>query len=146
MNTTSTLYNHIAKILADNTLDWGGDQLRLALLSSAYTPSAEHTVWADVSAHEISGTGYTSGGFALSNQTVSRSTGTTKCNADDYSISGVVGSARYGVVYADVTRNGLVKPLVTLILFDSTPADVAFDGNTFPVFWNSDGIVKLVVG
>jgi hypothetical protein len=145
MNTTSTLYNHIAKILADSTLDWDGDQLRLALLTSAYTPNAEHTVWGDVSSYEFSGTGYASGGFALSNQVLSRSAGTTKCDADDYTISGVIGTVRYGVLYADVTRNGLIKPLVTLLLFDSTPADVDFDGNTFPVVWNKDGIVKMAV-
>jgi hypothetical protein len=42
-----------------------GDTYKLMLLSDAYTYSNAHTVVADVSANQISGTGYTTGGATI---------------------------------------------------------------------------------
>lgn len=42
-----------------------GDTFKLMLLTNSYTYSNAHTVVADVSANEISGTGYSTGGAAI---------------------------------------------------------------------------------
>ena len=42
-----------------------GDTYKLMLLANAYTYSDAHTVVADVSANQISGTGYTTGGATI---------------------------------------------------------------------------------
>jgi len=144
MAIASSLYNHVPELLAKGTITWS-DPLYLALLSSAYVFSAEHTVWADVSASEITGAGYTTGGFALSGQAVIRAAGVVRLDAADLSPS-VTLTCRYGVVYANVTRNDLVKPLLKRILWDDTPADLVLSGGALPVYWAADGLIKMVVG
>lgn len=47
------------------------DDLRMALVTSSYTPDADgHDFWNDVSANEASGTGYTANGAALASKTL----------------------------------------------------------------------------
>ncbi len=146
MNTTSQLYNHLPQLLADGSLDWDADQLRLALLGPAYVFSAEHTRFADIAASEITGTGYVAGGFALAGQTVVRDAGIVKCDADDLLVTGLSATFRSGVLYADKTVGALVRPLVKYILWDDTPADVTLTDGAWPVVWSADGIIRLVVG
>jgi hypothetical protein len=46
--------------------NWRTDDMKVALLTSSYTPNQDtHEVWADVSAYQISGTGYGAGGYQL---------------------------------------------------------------------------------
>ena len=77
----------------------------VALLTSGYTPSALHKVWADVSANECSATGYTSGGQAvtLSNTYAQSSsvTSTLSSNANSGQKNVVVTSGT-GFVNGDV--------------------------------------------
>jgi hypothetical protein len=40
-------------------------KFKLALLKSTYTPNADHATFADVSAHEITGSGYNPGGIDI---------------------------------------------------------------------------------
>lgn len=49
-------------------MDYMSDDLRHALITSAYTPNlGTHDFWDDVVANEASGSGYTTGGFAIPN-------------------------------------------------------------------------------
>lgn len=75
--------------------DYLSDDLRMALVGSAYTPNADtHDFWDDVSANEISGTGYSAGGQALASKTVTQtaanSWGTTWAAATAYQVGDVV--------------------------------------------------------
>lgn len=48
----------------------GGNGIKAALVTNAYTPDQNaHDFWNDVSANEVSGTGYTAGGNVLANGT-----------------------------------------------------------------------------
>lgn len=65
--------NAIAQAVGSSTggnapnIDWLSDDLRYALLGSGYTPDiAAHDFWNDVVANEITGTGYTANGLAIS--------------------------------------------------------------------------------
>jgi hypothetical protein len=74
MAVTSTWYpSAFAKMFNNDFND--GDVFKVALLGSAGTYNAAHTAWSDVSANEISGAGYTTGGAVV---TLSASATSTK--------------------------------------------------------------------
>jgi hypothetical protein len=144
MASHSALYHHIVELLGTGNLPWGTDTLKLALLDSSYAFNAEHVAFADVAAAEISGTGYTSGGFALSNLTRPRTAGVVLLSADALTITGLTATFRSGVVYADATRGGVVQPLLKYLLFDASPADIVLAGEDYPLQWPG-GLVRLAV-
>lgn len=52
-------------------IDTGGDTLKAILLTASYVPApATHDVYADVSANEVAGAGYTAGGATVAGQAV----------------------------------------------------------------------------
>lgn len=106
---------------------------------------AEVTVWADVSANEISGTGYTAGGAALANVSLASTGLLAQLLADDALWSSATLTARYAVVYLDATLNGVVKPIIELLLLDDTPADVSPAGVDFSILWGTNGVLRLPV-
>lgn len=55
-------YNSGIRDIADRTIDFASDTLKLILVTSSYTPDADHD-FADDLTNELSGTGYV-GGFA----------------------------------------------------------------------------------
>jgi len=60
-----------------------GDDIRIALLSSDYVPNQNvDEKWSDISSFEISGPGYDAGGRTLANKTVSYDPGTKKTTLD----------------------------------------------------------------
>lgn len=53
-----TLYDFVAKYLLGGSIDLNTDTVKLALVTSSYTPDqVNHDLWADVSANEIAATG-----------------------------------------------------------------------------------------
>jgi hypothetical protein len=132
--------------------DLTGATVKLALVSSAYTPDAAntgHDEWADVSANEIAnGNGYTTGGETLTNDAVSTTTNGWKYDADDVpwtASGGNIPAWRYGVLYVSGALWGKTSPLIGHFLGDSTPADVpaTSSGNTLTVAWNASGVFTL---
>lgn len=71
MATTFNLYDAWRDIVADPTRAAAvSGTLKLAIVTSAYTPAQNtHDFWDDVSANEVSGTGYTAGGNACASPT-----------------------------------------------------------------------------
>lgn len=71
MATTFTLYDQYRDIVADPTRAAAiAGTLKLAIVTAAYTLDANlHDFWNDVSANEVSGTGYTAGGNACASPT-----------------------------------------------------------------------------
>jgi len=51
-------------------LTWAGNNISCALMDSAFTLTSTPTTWSNLSANEISGTGYTTGGAVLANPQV----------------------------------------------------------------------------
>jgi hypothetical protein len=125
------------------------DTIRLALVASTYTPDLDvDTVWADVSANEVAdGDGYTTGGTALTGQTLTRADWLTTFDANDVTFTALTKTFRYGVLYVDATKTfggvDIVKPLFAYVLFDDTPADVVVAGVDYVVNWSSLGIAQF---
>lgn len=139
MATTITKYDHLLKLLC-NGGSWEGNTVKLALVSSSYTFSAAHTVWADANANELSsGGGYTTGGMTLTNKTSSN----TKLDADDVIFANLTKNFRGGILYFSGTIDTLSNPLIAYLLFNDAPADTPVNGTDFSVIWNSNGIMTL---
>ena len=142
MASTLELFHSFRQYVADGTIDLDSADVYLALVLSTYTKDLTDTIWANISTNEAAnGAGYTTGGAALSNNDVSYSTVTATFDADDVTFSSLTKTFRFGVLYINATVNTIVKPLIGIILFDSTPADVVVAGVDFTVTWNASGII-----
>lgn len=139
MATSAGIYDAAYKYLLDNTIYFNSTDLKIALVTSSYATdiaalNEAHTVWADVSANEASGTGYTAGGQTLSNVAVTYdSTPKAYVTCDDIVWTGLTITCRWAVIYRSGTFNTLVNPLLEFILLDNTPADTVVSGATLTI-------------
>ncbi len=155
MATTFTLYNKFKQYILDGTIDLDTDTIKVALVTSSYTPAASHDVLADVMASPSPevvaiaspSNGYTDGGEALTGAAVTftDSPSAAKFDANDLTWSSLTATFRYGIVYASksVGSPAIVNPLIGYILFNDTPADIDLSGIDFTIQWNASGILTL---
>jgi hypothetical protein len=90
-------------------VDWENDTIKCALLSSSHVPDTDTQIfWDDVSANEISGTGYTAGGATVANASRSYDSATKKTtlDCDDPEWTGATFSATWAVFYKDTGTPG----------------------------------------
>lgn len=138
MATTKT-YGLLITAAFNKEVDFGTDTIKVALVTSSYTPNQDtHDYWDDVSANEITGTGYTAGGATLASKTIGYTSGTnvTKFDADDVSWTTSTLTARYAVVYLS-TGTASTSPLIAYVDFAT---DQSSSSGTFTVTWSSSGI------
>ena len=126
--------------LGRSSFNLPADTLKCALLTSAYVPSADHAVLADVVAAEAAGTGYTAGGQALTSVTWSVAAGKAALHADDPAWTTVTVTARYALIYAVKTVAGLTNPLLCLLDFGTVRGVI---GGTFTVRFDALGVLTL---
>ena len=141
---TATLYGLGFQNFFDGSEDWLADTIKVALLSSAYTPNQDtHEFWSDVSANEVTGTGYTAGGQALGTKTATydAATNTIKLDAADVTWAASTITARYAVVYKD-TGVATTSPLVAYVDFVT---DQSSNSGDFTLTWDANGIVNVTV-
>lgn len=138
MATTKTYGSLITKAF-NKEVDWDTDTIKVALVSSSYTPNQDtHDYWDDVSSNEVSGTGYTAGGATLASKTVGYTSGTnvTKFDAADVSWTSSTITARYAVIYLS-TGSSSTSPLIAYVDFGS---DQSSSSGTFSLTWSASGI------
>lgn len=142
----SLIYNKYKQGIFDNTVnlrvDLDTDTVKVALLTSSYTANADvHDFFDDVSANEVSGTGYTAGGATLASPTVTLDTTNDRVDFDaaDVSWTSSTITARYAVIYKS-TGTASTSPLIALI--DFTTDQISSNG-TFTIQWSSSGILRL---
>lgn len=146
MATTLDFYYEAGVYTKDGTVDLTSANVKLALVTQSYTPDLDnHTVWGDVSVNEVAaGNGYTAGGTAFTNATVSRTAGQSLSvwEADNVQFTGLTKTFKYGVVYLDATVNTVVQPLIAVIDFDdtSTTSDISVSDAVYSVQWDTSGI------
>lgn len=134
------LYTNFKKHIGDGTFDLDTDTFKIALLSSSYTPTATHEVFATVGTYEVSGTGYTAGGLTLTGVTWTISGSSSIWTATNPSWTASTITARYAVIYKSGTANSLTNPLVCCFDFG---ADKITTNGTFVINFNSSGIFSL---
>lgn len=144
MAITASLYGGFIQSLAAKEINLGADAFACALLSSSYTPADTHTHWSDVSADEITGTGYTSGGAALTSVTDSYSatTKTLTFTAANVSWPSSTITAAYAVVM-DTTAGGGTAANNLLVGYVDFGGNQSDSNGTFEIQWNASGIFTL---
>lgn len=132
----SGVYNRFKANLMNKEVDLEADTIKVALMSASHSFSATDNTWSDVSANEVSGTGYTTGGAALASKAVTQAA-TTKFDADDVTWSTVTVTTSHGVIYDDTMTN---DDLIASIDFGGSQVVTAVD---FTISWHADGIITL---
>lgn len=142
------LYEQAKKHLADGTLDLDSNTFKISLhssLSNANTLSVS-SAFADLTNELPTANGYTAGGQALSSVTWTNTAGTMTftCAPPTWNATGSGITARFAVIRASGTLNGIVDPIVGVCLLDKTPADVtATAGNPLTITPNASGVFTL---
>lgn len=120
---------------------WVANPMTVALLKPTYTPNLDtHKVWTDISAQEITGTGYTSPGQLLASRAQAYNAGADRTDlsaADSVWGPGASFTARYAAIY----DNSGTKPLWALVDFQ---ADQTVSNGTFTLDWQSIGLLYLI--
>lgn len=103
--------------------------------------------WLDIGMNpagdESSGTGYTPGGETIASSVITFLNRRATWDGDDVTYSSATVTARWGQIYKIGTIDGWINPLVGLVLFNDTPADVGSVDADFIIKWNTDGILRL---
>jgi hypothetical protein len=141
----SKLYgNFLAKAL-NKEVDWDSDTIKVALLTSSYTPNQDtHDYLDDVSSYEVTGTGYSTGGQTLGSKTLTYDSANNVIilDAADVTWSSSTITARYAVVYDDSGATSASKALIGYVDFSS---DQSSTNGNFTITWDSTGIVRVTV-
>lgn len=146
MAATATVYNSYKSKLLDGSninLASGGDTIKVALITASYTPNIDtHDFFDDVSANEISGTGYTAGGYTLVSQTVTTDTTDDEGVADaadpTWTITTTV-QPRYAVYYKS-TGTASTSPLLFYVDFGET---YTINNGTLTLTINTEGYLNI---
>lgn len=142
---TSKAYGNLAKAMFNKEVDWDGDDIRVALLSSAYTPNQDtHDYLDDVQAFEVSGTGYTAGGQALAarTSTYDAANNVLVLDADNVTWANSTITARYAVIYNNTGAAAGSKPLIAYV---DLVSDQASNNGNFTIEWDASGIIRVNV-
>lgn len=109
------------------------------MMVTGYTPSQSHDAYADVVASEVSGTGYSAGGFALASEAVTLSGSTAQFDAADayWSSFSATSEPNYAIVYKYNASNSLAY------LVGYWAISTASNGGKYTLQWHSSGIVTL---
>jgi len=135
MAVTINFYNSYKDDLHKGTIDVTSDTLKVALVSSSYTPSAAHNFFDDITNELATTGGYTAGGATITSPTVTSGV----FDAADTSWSSATFTARYGIVYKSTGTPG-TSPLMFYIDFDANQSP---SSQTFTITWNASGIVSI---
>jgi hypothetical protein len=130
--------------MANGTVDFDTDTIKVMLTTSAYTPDQDTHDFRDDVTNEISGTGYTAGGAAISSRTRSydAASNEVRLGGADVSWSSASFTARYAVLYK---ARGGASSADELLAWVDFAADQSVSSGTFTLQWASDGILKITV-
>ena len=123
-------------------IDLDTDTIKVMLLTSTHANNADTQEFIDdVSANEVSGTGYTAGGATLANKAVTQDNTDDEgvFDADDVSWAASTITARYAVIYKD-TGTPATSPIIAIIDFGE---DKVSSAGAFTITWAAEGILNL---
>jgi len=132
----SGIYNRFKANLMNKVVDLEADTIKVMLLNNSHAFTATHNVIGDVSANEVSGTGYTAGGATLAGKAVTQAA-TTKWDATDLTWGSSTITAYHAGIYDDTVGT---DDLIASIDFGG--AKSSSSGN-FTIQWHADGIITL---
>ena len=125
--------------LVTGAVDLDTDTFYAMLLTSSYTPAVAHATRADLT-NEVSGTGYTAGGQALTSVAVTRTGGTTKFTFAPVVWTTATLTARHIAVYK---RRGGAASADELIGVDTFAADQSSSAGSWTYTPNAAGFLTV---
>ena len=147
MTVTAKLYPQGLFIPALNKeIDLLDDSNKVALVTSSYSPDQDnHDYYNDLTNELSSGSGYTSGGAAVANDTptYTGATNVLKYDGDDVSRTSSTLTARTAVLYDSTPSTSATKPLIG---YQQESSDISSSGGTWSVVWNASGIFTITAG
>jgi hypothetical protein len=126
-------------------VDYDSDTIKVMLVSSSYAPNQDsHAYKSDVTG-EVSGTGYTAGGQALTGKTLTYdgANNVIVLDAADTTWANSTLTARYAVIYDDSGATDAAKVLLGYVDFGS---DQSSTNGNFAITWDATGIFRITVG
>jgi hypothetical protein len=135
------IYNSYKTDILAGNIDHDADTIKVALVTSSYTPDQDaHDFFNDVT-NEVTGTGYTAGGATLASKTVTQDNTDNEgvFDAADVTWSTSTITARAAVLYKS-TGTDSTSNLMVYFDFGSDQSSSAGD---FTLQWGSEGIVNL---
>lgn len=132
----SGIYNRWFANLMNKEIDHEADTIKVMLLNNSHAFTATHNVIGDISANEISGTGYTAGGVTLAGKGVTQGP-TTKFDANDIEWTTATFSAWHAALYDDTIATDDL--MISIDFGGEKPVSVG----TFRIQWHVNGIVTL---
>ena len=139
MAVTTTMYVRALERFLNKEVDWGTDDIRVALCTSAYTPSATtHDFYADITNELATGSGYTATGAALGTKTETQSGSTFQFDAANTTWTTSTLTARYAIIYDYETAVAATAPLIAYVDFGT---DQSSSSGTFQITWDSTGVI-----
>lgn len=137
----SLIYNSFKKKIQDGSIDLDTDTIKVALVTSSYTPDQDSHDFFDDVTNEVSGTGYSAGGATLGTVTVTQDNTNNRgvFDAADTSWASSTITARGAVIYKS-TGTAATSPLIAYIDFGQ---DYSSTAATFQITWNASGILYI---
>lgn len=137
------VYNKFKTALMEGLYDLGnaGDTIKVALVTSAYTPNIDTHDFFDDITNEVTGSGYSAGGATLAGQTVTQDDGDDEgvFDGDDVTWSASTITARGAVVYQSKT----LPSTSALICYFDFGSDYSSNNGNFTIQWASEGIINI---
>jgi len=132
------MYNFGRKCILDGTISWDSDTtIKVALVTSSYTPDVDNHDYFDDITNEVTGTGYTAGGATLTSKAVNQDNTNDRAEADsaDVTWSTATLTAAGAIVYKS-TGNAATSPLIAYMDLGGDQTSSASD---FKLTVNAEG-------
>lgn len=141
MAVSAHAYGQFINALATKTVNLSSDSLKVMLVTSSYTPNQGADTFASTpQANEITGTGYTAGGAALTSVALSDTSNVFTLSAANTSWAGATFTARYAIVYDSQPGSMATDPLIGYVDFGSNQSPA---GVTFQIAWSSGQVLQI---
>jgi len=144
MAVTHTLYGLGIEKIAEQSIDWINDTIEIALCTNSYTPLQDTHEFFDDITNEVVGTGYTAFGETLGTKTITYDAGSNEVRFDaaDVTWSSSTITARYAIIYKNVSDTAASSPLIGWIDFDGD--EVSTNGD-FTITFATNSVFKITV-
>ena len=135
------VYNSFKQKIMDGSIDLDTDTIRVALVTSTYTPNIDtHEDYADIT-NEVVGTAYVAEGAALASKAVTKDTTNDRgmFDAADVTWAASTITARAAIVYKD-SGTAATSWFICYVDFGSDKVSTAGD---FKITWDTAGILYI---
>lgn len=144
MAVTAFWYGNALLKALNKEINWSTDTIKVALVTSAYTPDQDNHAYFSSITGEATGTGYTAGGATLASKTATYTAATNVITLDaaDVTWTSSTITARYAVIYDASPGTAATNPLLAYVDFG---ADQTSTNGNFSITWDANGILKITV-